>query len=128
MTTRRDFLAASAAVAGMSALSAVAAEGEQPMPREFYELRIYTPRTEEQQDRLERHVRDALVPALNRQGVRPVGVFREQQPSDPPRLFLLISYPTLDAFVNAGPRPRQDMAYQYAAADFLALPDQSLAV
>jgi len=71
---RREFLAASSAV-GMAAVagSSAAAEGDDGDVRDVYELRQYHLDTKAQRDGLDAFLRDAMIPALNRLKISPVG-------------------------------------------------------
>jgi hypothetical protein len=73
---RRKFLTVSAA-AGVTPLAgaALAAEASATAPREYLLLEQYQIETAEQKNRFDAYLRDAAIPALNRQGIKPVGVF-----------------------------------------------------
>src|SRR5882672_6006094 len=45
-------------------------------PREFYELRTYRFKTNEQEQRTENYLQKALLPALHRANIKHVGVFK----------------------------------------------------
>ena len=65
--------------------------------REFYELRVYEP-TMGSLPTLEKYLSEALIPALNRQGVKNVGVFRETGKNEPPLVYVLIPYASMNDF------------------------------
>jgi hypothetical protein len=121
---RRVFIAA-AAGAGGAWLSSPAAEaaglaaGMQGTSAEYYELRRYRLRRGPQQQLVDAYMRDALVPALQRAGTGPVGVFNVTIGADNPTLHLLITYRTLDAFTALPARLAADGAYQTAGAAYL---------
>jgi NIPSNAP len=118
---RRSFLGASLA-AGLTG-SGPGVSGQE-VKREYYELRLYHLRIP-QRDRFNAHLRDALVPALNRAGIKTVGVFNVLIGPDSPTVYLLIPYPALDALAATQQRLEADADYQKAlqtpAADPLYL-------
>ena len=71
---------------------------------------------------LEAYVEKAAIPALNRLGVKPVGVFKEIDPKDGPALYVLRTYPSLEVFVTATARLNADAEHQKAGAEYLNLP------
>ena len=73
---RRQFVASS--LLAVPALTT--AEVTKPAAtKELYELRTYESRFGSPQSNIENYLKDALMPALNRQGVKTVGAFREVQ-------------------------------------------------
>ena len=89
--------------------------------REFFELRAYTLKPDKQKV-IDGYFRDALIPALNRAGVKPVGVFYETPAPEAPVAFLLIPYQSLDQMASAKVGLEADAEYQKAAAEYLAIP------
>jgi hypothetical protein len=83
MLKRREFLTASGAVA-IAPWSGLCAAAEEPTAkgRDYYLLERYELDNDAQKARFDAFMRDAAIPALNRLGVRPVGVFfpREAKP------------------------------------------------
>ena len=141
---RRDFLAA-AGGAGLTALVATQVASAQGAPtpptpaqvsetflsyirtayplalstqREFVEVRKYTVSNAEKRAQLVEVLDRALIPGLNRQGIRPVGVFvpiaREQNYAL--NVFVAIPHKTMDSFVNANIRLVADSVFMRAAA------------
>jgi len=71
---------------------------------EYYELRTYHLKDETQQKLVEDFFKDAAIPALNRAGVKHVGVFTEMKPEGQTKIFALIPYKgaeVIDAVNNA---------------------------
>jgi hypothetical protein len=119
---RRQFVASSLlAVPAMSE-----AKTTQAAPQKaFYELRTYQFRFGAPQSGLDNYLKDALIPALNRQGVKNVGVFREWGKSDPAKLSVLIPYPSAEAFATMGGKLAGDSAYTQASQPYTDLtPDK----
>ncbi|MGH9328468.1 MAG: NIPSNAP family protein [Terriglobia bacterium] len=121
MMRRRDWLAGSLAAstflgltARSDAQSAVNAERG-----ELYELRRYQLRNGPQPKRMDDYLRDALVPALNRAGVKPVGVFHGLVGPENPAVYVLIPYSSLTGIEGAQYRVARDEEYQRRAADYM---------
>src|SRR5579864_1252734 len=122
---RREFLRNSAAAAALGTLtasvasaSAATAGGDQ----EYYELRTYKLKTGSTHELLDKYLEKAAIPALNRLGCKPIGVFTENEPKDGPAVHVLIPYPSLDTFASVTARLAKDPEYQSAGADYLQLP------
>lgn len=118
---RRDFLHASVVTAGVAALSAPVMAQDPSGQREFFEVRSYAVR-EGKKPVMDAYLKDALVPALNRAGVKPVGVFYENPEGTAPKAFILARYKGLAEFAAATEKVATDAAYQTAAKDYLAVP------
>ncbi len=117
---RREFLKAST-LAGTAALSSTLgraglAQGGQ---REFYELRTYEMQTGNRKAVLNDYLSKAAIPAWNRLGVKPVGVFNVVSGSNALMLYVLIPFPNLETLITAPARMAADAEYRAAAADYL---------
>lgn len=118
---RRDFLHTTVATAGAAALVAPAFAAEGPLQRNFFEIRAYTVHAGKK-PLMDAYLKTALVPGLNRLGVKPVGVFYEK-PNDPkPTAFVLTRYASLADFAAVSEKLTADAEYQAAAKDYLAVP------
>ena len=119
---RRQFLKSSAAAATVAATAAVlnssAAETKESM-REFYELRLYHLRRGPQTKLFDNFYRDAALPAMNRAGIEPVGVFSVMYGPDSPTMYVLMPHKSLDSFAEANERVRADAEYQKKGAEFI---------
>ncbi len=123
---RREFLKNSitaSALAGLSSVGMSAAAAERSSRRrEHYELRIYRLKAGAGHEMLDAYLEQAAIPAWNRFGIKPVGVFTEKEPKQGPAVYVLIPYPSLDAFANATDRLNADEEYQRAGASYLQTP------
>jgi len=90
--------------------------------REFYELRGYSLKDEQQQILVENYFNDALIPALNRLGNMHIGVFTELKPTGQSKLFALIPYNSWDDFITVQTKLANDALYQAAADAYLNAP------
>jgi hypothetical protein len=111
-------LVGAVSLAGM-APGAFAADADQP---QYYELRVYSTKSEEQQKLVSDYWQNAAVPAYNRMGIRPVGVFTELQDSPSNNVYVLIPHDSLEDVAVVPSRLASDAVYQAAAADYMALP------
>jgi hypothetical protein len=66
--------------------------------RQYYELRVYTTQNEKQQALINDYWQKAGIPAYNRAGVEPIGVFTETQDSPTNKVYVLIPFNSLSAF------------------------------
>jgi hypothetical protein len=117
---RRQFLTI-ASVTGLAplGLSATAAETENA-PRDFYELRQYQVETELHRAGFDAFLRDAAIPALNRLGIRPVGVFYPEKDLSP--IYVLLRSKSLDTLATATARLQADTEFLTKGAAFLDAP------
>jgi hypothetical protein len=119
MTSR--FLILLAAVATMIGhpSPATAADAEKP---QYYEVRIYATQSAGQQQRVNDYWQNAAVPAYNRMGIQPVGVFTELQDSATNHIYVLIPCDSPEQFAAIPAKLAADADYQQAAAEFLNAP------
>lgn len=127
---RRDLLASSRAAsasAGM-AYGEPAGEGQgmglagSGQGREFYELRYYQLHRGPGVQLTNDYLREAAIPALNRAGIKPVGVFEMLVGPESPSLYVLIPHPSASSLMTAWERVREDKEYQERGAGFLNAP------
>ena len=90
--------------------------------RQYYELRIYTTQSERQQKLVTDYWQNAAVPAYNRMGIQPIGVFTELEDSPTNKIYVLIPYDSADAFAAVPAKLAADADYQKAAAGYLSVP------
>lgn len=122
---RRQFVSSSL-LAGVTLATAQAQRTKPAATNELYELRTYESRFGFPQSNIENYLKDALIPALNRQGVKAVGVFREMGKSDPAKLYALIPHPSLASYATAYTRLADDAAYGKASQAYNQLmPDKA---
>jgi hypothetical protein len=94
-----------------------AADSDKP---QYYELRLYTTKSEAQQKRINDYWQNAAIPAYNRMGIQPVGVFTEIQDSATNKIYVLIPCDSLEDFAAIPAKLAADADYQKAAAEFLS--------
>src|SRR6185437_4861463 len=89
---------------------------------EYYELRVYTLANDTQQKLVEDFFQQAAIPALNRLGVKEVGVFNELKPSGQTKIYVIIRYNSLSHFGETTAGLEKDAAYKTAGAPYLNAP------
>jgi len=129
---RRDFLAASAAAAGgmigSAAMSFAADQGQGD--RQLLELRTYRFANAGKQEAFERFLAAAAIPALNRIGVEPVGVFKLRAADNPELkltadrtdLWILLPHDTFESVLTLNRRLGADQEFKSAGHDVLFAP------
>ena len=126
---RRGFLvsslAASALAGATTSMDGTAATAPPEVAgREYYELRRYQLRRGPQQQTINAYLRDANIPALNRLGIKPVGVFNTTIGPGSPTLYVLTPHPSPESAVTIHDRLAADPEYLQAGAAFInATPD-----
>jgi len=101
-----------------------AAAADQP---QYYELRVYTTASAEQRQRVNDYWQDAAVPAYNRQGIKPIGVFTELQDSATNKIYVFIPCDSVETFAAIPANLAADADFQKAAAGFLSAPKTNAA-
>ncbi len=109
---RRNFIQQSAlAAAGSSGLSQTSFRPQQAV-REYYELRVYELRNGGKRSVMDAYWKDAMIPALNALGIRNVGAFTEMGQPEPPKMYVLMPYTSLDQWTQARQQLDQQPAHQ----------------
>ncbi len=89
-------------------------------PRDYYELRRYHLDTEEQRNGLDTFLRQAAIPAMNRFGVEPVGVFYPEKDLSP--VYVLLRLRSLAEVATLTQRLLADPEFEKQGAAFLNAP------
>lgn len=126
---RREFIRSSIAVtsaaAVTSSLAAESAESGSGPAREYYELQLYHLRRGPLTQRFDDFYRQASIPAMNRAGLGPIGVFSILYGPDSPTMYVLIPHKSIESFATALDRVRADAEYQKLGAEFINSPPSS---
>lgn len=119
---RRDFLAASA-LAVAAGMSQEACAGEEAGGgKQYLELRHYEFGSGEKQKVFEDFLGEAAIPALNRLGVRPVGVFKDVTDKDGVGLWVLLPHDTLESVITCNTKMLGDGKFKSAGGVVLNSP------
>jgi hypothetical protein len=123
---RRAFLGSSLAAALAVTARAADSQGGQGSTegkgREFYQLRRYYLSNGPQTKHCDAFLRDALLPALNRLGITPVGVFNLTVGPETPSLYVLMPCLSAERLLMVESSLAQDQEYRRIGADFLNAP------
>lgn len=131
---RRDFLTASAAAGLAFGASPSLGQGAGvDGGKDLLELRLYRFQSLAKQKAFDDFLAQAAVPALNRAGIKPVGVFKMlkadnaanrklKMEADSPDLYILLPHKSFDSFINMIPRLADDVEFTDAAAAILDTP------
>ena len=117
---RRTFVKSAAAAA------AVGLHAPDHHERDYYELRVYQLKSGGGRGPLNAYLREAYMPAIGRMGGGPVGVFTEMGLSDPPKVYVLTAFRSLDQFANLHTTLASDAAYRAAGREYLERPSSQL--
>ncbi len=118
---RRTFLAASGLATAIS-LNQLAGAADQPSSgKQYLELRHYALSSAEKQGVFDRFLAEAAIPALNRLGVGPVGVFGMAE-GDDAGLWVLLPHASLESAATANSKMLVNEQYQEAGRAVLSCP------
>lgn len=94
-------------------------KASEPPRREYYELRVYRLGSPGQEQRVDRFLSQALIPALHRAGIKQVGVFKPIESTGERRIYLLIPYRSLDQLERVDGKLKNDPDYAASGSDYL---------
>jgi hypothetical protein len=113
---RRQFLAASLAASAVAVTGEAVGQAQPGRSREFYQLRRYNLKSGPQLKLTESYFGDALIPALTRMGLGPIGAFRLDFGQETPAYYALIPGPSVETLAELDLRLAKD-------EDFLKIAD-----
>ena len=96
------------------------AQSAKPDAKQFIEVRTYSVVDAEAEAKLDAYLENALIPALERQGLGPIGALDQVDDSQGVEVKLIIAGPSLEAVTLAGNKLADDSEYLEAAKDYLA--------
>ena len=89
--------------------------------KEYYELKTYTIKNDDQEKRVDNYLKDAYIPALKRMGIENIGVFKVRPDkfklSD--KIYVLIPFKTLAEFDKLDAMLAVDKAHLDSGADYI---------
>ena len=119
---RRDFLAASAAAAAVGISRHTLGAEKITSAKEYLELRRYEFASAEKREAFEGFLGKAFIPALNRQGIRPVGAFKNADDKEDFGLWVLIPHKTLESVITCNTKILADPVFVAAGGDIFNCP------
>lgn len=93
----------------------------QAAKREFYEIKIYSISSEDQEDRLDAYLSEAYLPALHRMGISTVGVFKPRKDTEDAgkKVYVFTPLKAPSDVMKIEERLAADKAYQAAGNDYI---------
>lgn len=93
----------------------------QEKKKEFYELKTYLIKNEDQENRVDNYLKNAYLPALKRQGIKNIGVFKVRQNkfTKADRIYVLIPFTSLDQFEKLEASIAVDKGHLSAGKDYI---------
>ena len=116
---RREFLATGVAGLAPTNLAGSSANAGSTSPRQFFEWRQYHLRTGTQKNLVGDFLMNVGIAAMNRIGIKPVGVFTPVYGPSNAKLYVLLVHDSLDSVVNASARLLEDKEVREKGASFL---------
>lgn len=111
-------LSSTALLLGQSAL----ADAGKAVKKELYEWREYEIKFRGSVATLHEYLEKALIPALNKYGVKTVGVFNEIGKSEPAKIYVLIVYPSFEEYLSINASIKKDDAYLKSSDNWNKVP------
>ena len=122
---RRKFLTVSGTTTSLLSLGALQGAAAEGTPnRLYFELQKYTIASPEQKAAFDAFMKDVALPALNRLGIRPVGVFQDAMGVSP--VFVLLPHPTAESALTLNQRLLGDSEFTSKGAAFIDAPKSAL--
>lgn len=115
---RRQFLAASLATSAVALAGKALAQQQSAGKREFYQLRRYELKSGPQSRLTEQFFAEALIPAVSRMGIGPVGAFRLEVGQETPQVYLLLPGPSPEVLATLDLQLAKDDTFLKAAAPY----------
>jgi hypothetical protein len=119
---RRHFIAlsGSASLAAVTSTSTSMQAADARSGRDFYELRQIIVENEAQKKKVDTFLKEAVVPGLNRLGMKPVGVFYPAEGISP--IYVLLRHPSLESFLTMSQQLAADSEFMSKGSDFINAP------
>jgi len=119
---RREFLAVAGAAGTVGTSSLAAAAGGDDGKQQYLEWREYYLHTGSKKNLVGNFLREVGIPAMNRIGIGPVGVFEAIYGPNKPTLHVLLVHKSLDTVANSSSLLMADDEYRKAGAAFIDAP------
>ena len=116
---RREFLATGVAGLAATNLAGSAQAASNPSQRQFFEWRQYHLRTGSNKNMVGDFLKNVGIAAMNRIGIKTVGVFNPVYGPSKPTLHVLLVHDSLDSVVNASSRLLEDKEVREKGAAFI---------
>lgn len=92
--------------------------------RDYYQIQVFRLNGKVQEEKVDNFLKNDYLPALHRAGIQKVGVFKpiESDTTSGKRVYVWISFKSLDHFAKIQDILAKDQAYQTKGIDFLGAP------
>jgi hypothetical protein len=117
---RRHFIKLSSAITLTAPWAGSLLAAEQSADRDYYELRQYIMENETQKKEFDAFMKEAAIPALNRAGVEPVGVFYPSEGFSP--VYNLLRHKSLESMTTLRQKLAADAEFREKGAAHLNAP------
>lgn len=89
--------------------------------KEFYELKVYRLKNKSQETVVDNFLKNAYLPALHRNGIKHIGVFKpiETDSTFGKRIYVLIPHPSLEHFTKTGDQLTSDKTFNADGKEYL---------
>ncbi|MBT33287.1 MAG: NIPSNAP family containing protein [Thalassobius sp.] len=89
--------------------------------RDFYQIKVYHLQSDKQVETLDNYLKNAYIPALHRQGIKHVGVFKPVKTEDnaDKLVYVFIPFQSSKEFFQLDAKLDQDQAYLKAGSDYI---------
>lgn len=116
--TMKSFIACLCAVLFFNASKAA---NNIPPDREFFEIRVYHLASKDQEATVDQYLKDALLPALHRQNIKAVGVFKPvgNDTAATKKIYVLIPHKSLSQFLALDEKLGKDKTYNEAGSTYI---------
>jgi hypothetical protein len=122
---RRKFIASAAAAGSLATAGMTPGFAQNGEDRQYLEWIRYTLFTGPRKNMVQDFYRDAAIPALNRIGISPVGVFSVVHGPNDPSLYVLIPHKSADSLFQYRARLEKDGEFREKGKAFLEAPFDS---
>lgn len=91
-----------------------------PASRNYFQFKIYHYKTQAQEDKIERYLQQAYIPAMHRAGIKNVGVFKPINQVDTARLiYVFTPFQSWDKLMGIDQKLQADAAYLADGKDYI---------
>lgn len=85
----------------------------------FYQIKIYHLQNKEQENVVDEFLKDAFLPAMHRQGIKTVGIFKPIDTAQGRRIYVLVPYKSIKQFADIPNKLKGDKVYNETGTAYL---------
>lgn len=119
---RRQFIAASLAASAAAVTRGAKAQASPSTAREFYQIRRYSLQSGPQTGLTDHYIGEALIPALTKRGMGPIGAFHLDFGQETPVTYVLIPGPSVESLATLDLELAKDAEFLKSAEPFWSAP------